>query len=1244
MSRKVNNIPPSNSDLSADAFVVGIGASAGGLLALEDFCQYIPLGIEAAFVIIQHLAPNFKSLMQDLLARATQLPVYEIANGMTLEAGSIYVMPGRINVTVENGKFAVESSDANPKNFPIDLCFKSIAKAYKNKAIAILLSGTGSDGTEGLEAISHGGGIAMIQSPESAQFTGMSQNALPTGLVDEILSPQDLARTIAEIVRIANHRSLGKSPEPQLESAQLNQIIRILTDREEIDFSLYKPGTLTRRIYHRCSLTGYASIEDYIEYLETSEMERQLLVQDLLINSTQFFRDREAWKFIENQVLPSLIENLAPEQEFRIWVAGCATGEEAYSIAMLVDEAIAKSSKSIPFKIFATDIDTTALETASEGAYPDSIVKQISPERLEKYFTQKSDRFVVKPYLRKSLIIAPHNLIKNAGFSKMNLILCRNVLIYMQTSLQMQVLRMLHFSLTSQGILFLGSAEILGNLESEFIAIHPKWKIYQKRRDIQISLLPSFKQPILMSEIAAQQWKATQHQFDPMLDRIFHFCFGDRPTTCLLLDIHNHLIHTFYDGAELLKFPIGQPILEISSILPQALQLPLTTALHRAKREQKPVVYAGIKVNQGEQSRTVKLKVVFHQKNLKSEPFLMVMFEEETPFTVTNEASALNSELDIDAIQQIQELQTELQETRENLQGLIEELETTNEEQIASNEELQSTNEELHSVNEELHAVNTEYQSKIQALTELNNDMDNLLRSTNIGVVFLERDLKIRKFTPAATKAINLLESDLQRPIAHLSCNFSSVHLVDLLQEVLTTEQTRNQEVMISGTEEHLLMRVHPYWSERDRCDGLAIVFIDITEIKQAQADLESLYGELQQTEAKYRQTSEKLELVTNALPVWISYVDEFGRYRFNNATYEEWFGRSAAEVEGLYLSEVIDEEIYHQIQGYIQAVLTGAEAKFDIEWPILNLGNRWVQVSFIPHLTDENKLQGFFALIGDINDRKAMEKIKDEFVSVISHELRTPLTAIQGSLKLLSSKMVALDSERGQHLVNMASQNTQRLVTFINDVLDLERLQSFKTRLNKEMVQAAELMQQTVQQVQPLVEAGEISLNVVPQDIEFYADGDRLTRVMVNLISNAIKFSDSGTSINFVVEQIPSDCPRETSADNPPPAPLGKGGVGGTNVLSDAPTAANYARVLFTVQDYGRGIPVDKVDSIFASFYQVDASDARQKEGSGLGLAICRRIVELHGGKIWVESQLNVGSTFCFSIPLIQNSNQNPE
>lgn len=364
MSINPDNIRSLNSDWSADAnafVVVGIGTSAGGLSALEEFCQHIPLGIEAAFVIIQHLSPDFKSMMKELLARKTSLPVYEIAAEMTLKPGGFYVMPGKVNVTIENGKFVIAESDAKLNNFPIDLCFKSIAKAYNHRAIAVLLSGTGSDGTAGLQAISQAGGIAMIQSPESAEFKGMSQNALPTGLVDEILSPQDLAQTISEIVRIAKNMPLHQLQSLQIEPLKLNKLIRILAIQEEIDFSLYKTETLIRSIYHRCALMGYSSIDDYIEYMEISGSERKLLIQDLLISSTQFFRDPEAWKFIENQVLPSLLESLEPEQELRLWVAGCATGEEAYTIAILLDEAIAKTEKSI---------NPTATSRSKDPEYP----------------------------------------------------------------------------------------------------------------------------------------------------------------------------------------------------------------------------------------------------------------------------------------------------------------------------------------------------------------------------------------------------------------------------------------------------------------------------------------------------------------------------------------------------------------------------------------------------------------------------------------------------------------------------------------------------------------------------------------------------------------------------------------------------------------------------------------------------------------------------------------------------------
>ncbi|MBE9068911.1 PAS domain-containing protein [Leptolyngbya cf. ectocarpi LEGE 11479] len=1187
-----------NSDNTDDNrfFVVGIGASAGGLQALEEFFENVPQDIGAAFVVIQHLSPSFKSLMQELLQRKTALRVYQIEDGMKIMPDSVYVIPPQTNIVVSEGCLCFQQKEPERINFPIDIFFESLAQAYRDRAMGVLLSGTGSDGTKGLQAIGEAGGLALIQSPETAQFSGMPANALPTGLVDEVLSPHDLAQTIYEIVRITLNIPLAEQlTENLIDPAQLNHVLGLLNDQQAVDFSQYKIGTLSRRIYHRCALNNYQSLQTYITYLESSEPERQLLIQDFLIGSTRFFRDLDAWHFIETNVLPPLIESLDDHQQLRIWVAGCATGEEAYTMAILADEAVRKANRALSIKIFATDLDNSSLETASKGIYPLSIRKDISVERLERYFITKSEGYQVHRQLRELLIFAPHNLAQNAGFSKMNLISCRNVLIYMKPQLQQQVLRMLHFSLASEGILFLGGAEVLGPLAGEFSTLHSKWKMYQKQRDSQLTLAPITRTPLVALPLSPTSFKRAQPRSDRILGQVFSFCFGDRRSTCLLINESNKLLRVFYDGADLLRLPLGEANLDVISIVPPPLQLPLSTALHRAKREQAAVLYAGIRLSDSDNLRTINLKVGIESNESQKGKFLIVLLEEEARHSTT--ISDQTFEVDAETINQIGELEYELQQTRENLQTTIEELETTNEEQqatneelIASNEELQSTNEELHSVNEELYTVNAEYQSKIQELLELNNDLDNLLRSTDIGVVFLDLDLNIRKYTPAATKAISLREGDIDRPLTELSHNLmcppgqeNAYGLIELLQQALTRRQPIEQEMLLQSSGSQLLLRVNLYWDEKGDCQGLVLSFIDIDDIKQVEETL--------------HRRSEQLRLVTDAIPAWISYVDAQRYCRLSNQAYDKWFERPSAEVEGLHLASVLGEALYQQVFHYVDTVLSGQEVSFDIEFPSLEQDSGWVNVNYIPHRLASGEVKGFFALASDISDRKAVERMKDEFLSVVSHELRTPLTGILGMLQLLSEKHIKPDSENGEEAIRIAYDNSVRLMSIVRDILELESLESGRIQLSRAPINTSVLLSQATKAVQVIANEKKITLNIATQEIEVYADEGRLIQVLINLLSNAIKFSEPNSNVSLSAERQDHD-------------------------------------VLFAIKDEGTGIPENRLEDIFERFQQVDSTDSRQKGGTGLGLAICRQIIGQHNGRIWAESVLGEGSQFFFTIP----------
>jgi two-component system CheB/CheR fusion protein len=904
-------------------FIVGIGASAGGVQSLESFFDSLPDHPNGAFVVVQHLSPNHRSMMTEILQRQTTLPVEEVQDQVLLEPAKVYVLPPRKSLTLEDRRLHLEERSESPRQ-PINRCFQSLVEGWGERTIAILLSGTGNDGTEGLQAVSRAGGIALVQSPETAQFTSMPTSAIPSGLVDEILSPQDLAQTVYELIRFSENFPESKVSDASLiDPEQLQQILNILAEREEIDFSHYKVSTLSRRIHHRCALTRNNSIEAYFRLLQESAEEQKLLRQDLLIGATCFFRDREVWDYLKCEAIPQLITKLQPQQQLRIWVSACATGEEAYSMAIIVDEVIRQLQKNIQVKIFATDLDTNALEVAAQGTYPESITNNVSPGRLERYFDHHGEHYQVKRSLREMLIIAPHDLTKNAGFSKMNLVSCRNVLIYMQPQLQHQVLRLLHFALAPQGVLLLGSSETLSSLAEEFTTLNQRWKIFQKQRETQLSLLPLTRQTLVTPLKTSVRTKTRQQQLDRLLGKVFQLCLPERQMTCLLVNAENQLIRVFYNAAHLLDYPIGYANLDVTEIVHPALKLPLTTALHRTRRDKQSVLYTGIKIERNGEELSITMRVGSDDNGSQGTAHqVIVVMEVEAPQVPSN--TALRFDLDVEAAQQITELEYELQQTRENLQVAIEELETSNEEQqatneelLASNEELQSTNEELQSVNEELYTVNAEYQLKIQELTRLNNDIDNLLRSTEIGVVFLDVDLNIRKFTPAATRTINIKPTDIGRPLSDLTNSLDCEDLVEILQQVNQTQEPEEQEVKITQSDEYMLMRVHPYIQDGIESDGIVITFVNISELKQVQIDLQ--------------QANEILEHLYNTSPVGLCLQDSQLKFLRVNQTLAQMHGVSIEQHLGKTFREIVPD-LASSIEPSLQQVIQTGQPIYDVE------------------------------------------------------------------------------------------------------------------------------------------------------------------------------------------------------------------------------------------------------------------------------------------------------------------------
>ncbi|EMB15028.1 chemotaxis protein CheB [Rhodopirellula europaea] len=828
--------------------VIGIGASAGGLAPIEEFFDHMPPDTGMSFVVIQHLSPDFKSLMDELLARHTKMTIHKVTDGMQVEPNTIYLIPPEKNMALSAGKLLLTQQDhARGLNLPIDIFFRSLAQDAGSRAVAIVLSGTGSDGSRGIKDVRELGGVVMVQTEDSAGFDGMPRAAIQSHAVDAICTPAAMPARLMEYAKARDREALKDredESEPSGDSA-LFSILRMFRLRHGLDFALYKPATITRRLERRMQMGGFRDASEYAALLESDEEEFEALYRDLLVEVTQFFRDEAAFNRLRKDIIPGIVDKAIPGEELRIWVPGCATGEEAYSVAMLFHEAMAKAGLDREYKVFATDVHRTSLETASTGVYPSSALDSVPADFQVKYFTQSSGLCHIKREIRQRVIFAANDLTNDPPFTRLDFISCRNVLIYLEPKIQKRILSLFHFGLRTGGTLFLGPSETVGDLATEFETLDRHWRLYSKRRDVRLpdaARLPVT--PILSTVIREKQhgFVAVSPQGDRQawLSTAMEDLLTKHVPPSLMVNEFNEVIHTFGDARKLLVQPEGRPSLDVLKMLSLELRTATSAALLRAKQKGIPAVFDGIRVTGEDDSPDHIYKVTVEPYKKTNQSLYLICIEEmqedsgEENVVERFQADDLSSE-------RIGNLELELSYTRETLQATVEELESsneelqaTNQELIASNEELQSTNEELHSVNEELYTVNSEHKQKIEELTQLTSDMDNLLKSTDIGTIFLDNELCIRMFTPAISAAFNVMEQDVGRPINHIAYKLDSPNLLSDAAAVLASCDSRETEVQNSDGRVYL-QRMQPYRTEEGVVRGIVLTTTDVTALKQAE-------------------------------------------------------------------------------------------------------------------------------------------------------------------------------------------------------------------------------------------------------------------------------------------------------------------------------------------------------------------------------------------------------------------------
>lgn len=841
--------------------IVGIGASAGGLEAFEKFFANMPPDSDIAFVMVQHLDPTRESMLTEILRNYTEMPVYQIEHNMKVERNAVYVISPNTTLSISDGVLqTMKPEQPRGRRLPIDIFFRSLAQDQREKAICIILSGTGTDGSLGLKAVKEYGGLCIVQQESSAKYEDMPRSAVATGLVDYVLPVEEMPQKLIEYARHPTFERRVKesiAAIPDNLDVHLKDIFRLVRAHTGHDFSLYKRNTILRRIARRISVRQLNGMADYVGFLQKNASEIEALFKELLIGVTNFFRDPEAFAALEQKLIPQILGKNKADGMVRVWVPGCSTGEEAYSIAILLAEQIGANRLDMSVQIFATDIDEEALSVARMGLYPESIAADVSEARLDRFFTKDGNMYQVSKQLREMIIFAPHNLIKDPPFSRLDLLSCRNVLIYLGPELQKRLMPLFHYTLRRDGFLFLGTSENIGASRDLFAVVDKKWRLFQRkgvalRRDAIIPIMYSEAgQPLLgQGQTADDQegWNLGKIARNNLLDLY--------APACVIINTNQDIVHYHGRTGKYLEPSTGEPSHNILKMARQGLRSELRRAILRATRTNESVIREHVAVKTNGEKQLINLVVHPISQPEAAQGLVLVAFEEAVE--AAEEVSA-GREIPDSADPVVHQLESELKETKEDLQSTIEELETSNEELksaneelLSVNEELQSTNEELEtskeelqSVNEELVTVNTELQTKVEELAQANSDINNLLVSTEIPTIILNRNLQIKRFTPSAGELFNLIPTDVDRPFSHISHNLRYDTLMEDIESVLDTLIHQEKEVQ-THEDSWYLMRILPYRTVDNVIDGVILTFANVTAFKEVEEKLEQRYEQLQ--------------------------------------------------------------------------------------------------------------------------------------------------------------------------------------------------------------------------------------------------------------------------------------------------------------------------------------------------------------------------------------------------------------
>ena len=1228
--RKQNPAGPSTAQAPEANFpvVVGMGASAGGLEAFTRFFRTMPADSGMAFVVIQHLDPTHESLTAELLGKHTKMPVRQVAGDTAVERDHVYVIPPNRDLGIGQGVLRLTPPPARrATRMPIDFFFRTLAEDQQERAIGIVLSGSGTDGTLGLKEIKTVGGMALVQDPTTAQHDGMPRSAIAADAADHVLTVEKMPEMVLKYTRhpyIAMPRR-----DPAVEkgvSDDLTGVLALLRTRLHFDFSGYKPGTLVRRVRRRMGLRHAEHLPDYLQLLRSDPDEVKALFKDLLIGVTRFFRDPEAWHYLEEKVLPPLLREREAGAPLRVWAAGCGTGEEAYSLGMLLIEQSQAAQWSGPIQVFASDVDKEALDIARAGIYPESIAADVPPARLRRFFVKDGFHYRVSKELRETIIFAEQNLIADPPFSKLDLISCRNLLIYLSPNVQKRIISLLHFALVEGGHLFLGSAESIGSAEDLFETVSKQWRIYRRIGPTRYDMLglPATAARGPIPEPVADPLAPSRA--NRLLTRVQQQLLERYAPAGVVINRRSEIL-LFVGRTDLyLTQPAGAPTDDLLTRVREGLQTRLRALVRQVITDHEPQAIA-LRVRRDNAWHRIRVAVEPLQLPGDTEGLLLVSFadEEETkPGPAPEAASSAVTERDEPLVRQ---LEAELKASREDLQGTIagmeasnEELRAANEEVMSVNEELQSTNEELEtskeelqSLNEELNTVNAQLQSKIDEVERTSNDLDNLLTSTNIATVFLDGQLRIRRFTTAATRLFTLIASDVGRPLADIAPAFTDPTLLTDAATVLKTLTPRQAEV--ATREGRWYMRqVLPYRTQDNRIEGVVITFSDVAAeaLHGARSNLEAALNKLTASEAQLRTT---LDTAADAIIT----IDESGRVHSFNHTAEKIFGYGAAEVLGRNVSMLMPPPYAQEHDSYLARFReTGVARLIGIGREVEGLRKDGTRVPLdlaVSEFTDSTGRK-FTGILRDLTERRHAAQWRREHESQLAHMLRAntageaaaslahqlnqPLAALGNDIATCQARLGAGRAPGVRALLKHAMAEAQRAGAILRRFRDLIR----KKPPQLEQADLRDIIRDAAELMRPEMARHHVAFDLrLPSDsLPVRVDRVEIEQVILNLMQNALEaVQAAGRRGQISVRAIRLQATRDVG---------------------------ELARI--SVEDNGPGISAEAAERMFEPFFTT------KKGGLGMGLTIARTIVEAHRGRIWVERRPRQrGAAIRFTLPL---------